>query len=320
MYSSMAMAPPQLLGVAGIIREALRIPCRNAKLMLSITLFMILSYCLLLLGNQFSINPLIFDLITKYFSLPTKDPRSPEYAEMLNSIQKDIKILVGIEVIFFAAICVVSVLKTMAIIYVSTMAYSGKQLSFKELFLTIRRTWKRPVITWLYVTLLCVGYVTLLVVVVGVFFVLAKGSLVLVALVVLLSILALLFYAYLAVVWILGLVVSVVEEGFCGVKALGKAEELIKGRRLQGYFLALLISLVSIPISTTLGHMMGDVHKTAAARLAIGLVGITLACILDIISIALYVVFYCECKKSHGEEVELQGDMGYSRVPTGSPC
>ncbi|CAL8990830.1 unnamed protein product [Prunus brigantina] len=42
--------------------------------------------------------------------------------------------------------------------------------------------------------------------------------------------LALVFQAYLAVVWNLELVVSVLEE-ICGIEALGKAEQLIKGSK-----------------------------------------------------------------------------------------
>ncbi|KAF8400420.1 hypothetical protein HHK36_013718 [Tetracentron sinense] len=51
------------------------------------------------------------------------------------------------------------------------------------------------------------------------------------------TVLAAMFYLYLVTVWVLSLVVSIVEEDCYGMKALGKARELIKGRKVPGFVL-----------------------------------------------------------------------------------
>ena len=48
-------------------------------------------------------------------------------------------------------------------------------------------------------------------------------------------ILAVVFLSYLSVVWDLAFVVSVLEEK-CGIDALGRAAELVKGLKLNGFF------------------------------------------------------------------------------------
>ena len=74
-----------------------------------------------------------------------------------------------------------------------------------------------------------------------------------------------LFLVHLSAVWMLGLVISVVEDNCNALMALGRAGELFKGRRLQGFTLMLLFSLLAISISLALSFMMGEMEQNTVA-------------------------------------------------------
>ena len=52
------------------------------------------------------------------------------------------------------------------------------------------------------------------------------------------------FISYLSVVWDLAFVVSVLEEK-CGIDAIGRAAELVKGFKLSGFFLNIVFGILS---------------------------------------------------------------------------
>ena len=110
-------------------------------------------------------------------------------------------------------------------------------------------------------------------------------------------------------------VISVIEENCYGIEALGKASELIKGKRLLGFALNFLFTLIMAPV----GHgftMIRNDQKWVSTHIVIGflLIGFTgLAMMLLYMS---FTVLYFQCKKIHGEEIELQGSLKYSKIPS----
>ncbi|XP_077217230.1 uncharacterized protein LOC143851638 [Tasmannia lanceolata] len=304
------------MGILGILREAFKIPFRNGKLALFLALLLLIPSYFLFLTNNFTVQPLTSKLTMKFLLLPKDVPGSPEYTELLAEIMRDVRILVG-EVTFFLIISkVVSIFSTVVTVYASAVIYAGNHLTISELFSRVRGTWKRPVITWLYVNLFSLGYLLILGVLIGFLLVIGKGgSVALIALGVILLLSALLCFFYLGVVWDLGVVVSVVEEGCYGLEALFKAGGLIKGRRLQGFVLFLISTLVPIVISQIFAIKETDVNNTKATQIVMGLVLVNITGLVSLYNHVVCTVFYYECKKSHGEEVEVQGVMGYSMVP-----
>ncbi|KAM7508391.1 hypothetical protein LguiA_018844 [Lonicera macranthoides] len=94
-----------------------------------------------------------------------------------------------------------------------------------------------------------------------------------------LSTLALILCLHFAVVWILGIVVSVMEEDCFGFEALGKAGRIVKGKRFDGFVLNLWWNLIMLILYE---------------------VGLKLN----------------KCKKNHGEEIGVRGNIEYSEIPT----
>ncbi|KAJ8617223.1 hypothetical protein MRB53_013409 [Persea americana] len=114
----------------------------------------------------------------------------------------------------------------------SAAIYSGKCLSLKDVFSRTVATWKSTVITCFYIVLVNIAYAFLVALLLGASVLITDGSM-LIACISLVGVSALLFYLYLEVAWLLGLGISIVEEACYGIKALEKANMLMKGRKLQ---------------------------------------------------------------------------------------
>jgi hypothetical protein len=98
-------------------------------------------------------------------------------------------------------------------------------------------------------------------------------------------------YIYLAMVWKVGVVVSVLEDG-ChgGLDALYRAGEVVKGRRAQGFLIALVLAL-------------GDaVHGFGGSgRRWRGAFACAAQLLLGLFAPMAYTVLYHECKRRHGD-------------------
>ncbi|XP_058113322.1 uncharacterized protein LOC131256448 [Magnolia sinica] len=304
------------MGVFGILRAGLKIPSKNGKIFLSVALLLLIQSSIIYLTSDFAIKPLIMDLAMRSLTLQNIDPQQPSYAKLIDGIKKDIGILAGEETIILVVSAIVSLFVAVATIYTSAMTYHGKDLTCSELFRRIRWTWKRPVITWLCITLFNLGFLLLIILLLGFLMLIAKGSIISTCLVIVLALLSLCFYVYFTLLFILGIVISVIEEGSYGMGALAKAAVLIKGRRWQGCILYVLFSLLGSAIYLVLNLAIQDIHLSNMSRLVIGIVLVNVLSLETILIYMVFTVFYFECKKSHGENVEIEGESEYSLVPT----
>ncbi|XP_058113320.1 uncharacterized protein LOC131256445 [Magnolia sinica] len=298
---SVAVDTPKMLDLIGILKESLKIPLKNMKLMVSIMLLVLI---------PFSLLALIHDLVAGPFLIEFEDQESDGGWNLSTSgVHKDIGILAGIESVFFIAFCVLTPFTMTATIYASSAIYTGKLLSLMDVFLKIIAIWKRPMITWLYILLITAGYAFLLVMV-FVAFTLITNSGTLIALIGLVGLSAMLFLVYLAAVWMLGLVISVVEEDCYGMKAIQKAVDLIKGRKLQGFGLMMLLALLITPIYVLFCLNTIEDEREPAARIVIGAIEMVLVCVLKLFTFIAYTVFYYDCKNSQGEEMDMEERRG----------
>ena len=120
-------------------------------------------------------------------------------------------------------------------------------------------------------------------------------------------------YFYLAVIWTLAIVVSVLEEK-CGIEALGKAGEIVKGLTLKGFLLKLLFRALYCVLLQLL-RMINNKQSTGT-NICASLVVVNSVCFVMMFSLIAFMVFYHECKKMHGEELvsEIQGGVEYTKT------
>lgn len=290
----------QPLGVPEILREALKIHRKNGRLMASIFLLLLAPSSILVWAHDRAVLPLVDDDSDDGEDFAGR--RAPGRLLLLESL-------------FFLAFGAVSLSAMALTVYASSMAYTGSCLiTLKDAVLRTLAAWKRPMKTCLCVAVITVAYASLLLMLLGGLSLVATGD-ALTASVVVLGSCAVLFYAFfLAVVWMLGFAVSVMEDDCCGMDALARAAKLIRGRRKDGFLLMLLMLLLGAPIYMLLYLNTREDDQGAPARVAVGVAATALACLLEIFTFMAFTVFYHECRRYHGEKVE--GGAGYGLLPT----
>ncbi|KAF5178992.1 transmembrane protein [Thalictrum thalictroides] len=289
--------------VMEILREVIGLPRRNKKIFFFIFLSTLIPYFLLIFATIYSLKTIITDLSMITISLVRMNPKSAEYVKQFTKMKEDSMFIILVEVMFFFLMSAVSLFSMVATIHVSAMSYLDRDLTLKDLFSKFKKNWFRPVITWFYFTLMSAGYFVVILPL-YVLLVLTKESFVVAAVGIVLALLVMSFLnIYLVIVWMLSLVISVLE-GCYGLQALGKGEQLMKGRRGVGFGLTF-ISVVLLGANFFLATISKH-HQTVTIRFLIMSVMLTLAILVKISSMMMYTIFYFDCKQCHGEHVEIE--------------
>ncbi|KAL5548967.1 hypothetical protein UlMin_004198 [Ulmus minor] len=308
-------SPKMLSGFMEILREAFKIFLTNGKLIPLITLVYLFLTSVLLFSNIFSIKPVLTDFVVK-FSILLLSPSSLDVSNSLMLPMKyDLRIFAATEWIFILANSFTSLLFVIATILSAAATYGGKELDLKGLVKIIGQTWKRPLITLFFTTLLDFGYVFFVSAFVLPFVLIFDRQRTMSFFSILVFILVAILYLYLAVVWTLALVVSVLEEK-SGVEALEKARELVKGTRLKGFLLKVLFGILYYVMLQLFGWMMISNQESLSLNLVLALVVVNFLCLVKTFSLIAYTVFYYKCKKMNEEEEFGKEDinMGYNKI------
>ncbi|XP_044464394.1 uncharacterized protein LOC123194950 [Mangifera indica] len=307
------MASHMVLGLVDILRDALKIFYRNGKLMASFTLFTLSLFSLLYLFNIFSMKPLLTKWITDQSLLLFTSPNTPEYANLLVAAHKDMRVFIGTEWILLLITSFMSFFFSTATIFASATTHNGKKFSLKDLFFTTAGSLKRPFLTLLYITLFGVGYIFLALFLLLPLMMSFQSTFAWKVLYVLLWVSAAAFYGYLAVVWTLALVVSVLEESY-GIEALEKAANIVKGMEMHGFLVNIAITILSFIVLE--GFRLVNFKDFGGVEVIIGLLILNSLWLVKMFGLMAYTVLYYQCKKTNGEEVELNGDLEYRKTPS----
>ncbi|XP_006845508.2 uncharacterized protein LOC18435400 [Amborella trichopoda] len=309
--STMADEKTEPLGILGILKEALKLPLKNKSLMVFVTIFTILPLSLLLLSHQLLLLPFAKVLLFHTTLLSRERENSKEALETMTQIRKDVRLIVAFEVAFLLLISIATIFSLATTIYTVATTYVGKHLTKKQLLSRVFATWMRPLLTWFFIFLLCVAFSVLLMLSLGVLS-LFVGPKAIVGYSIAVSLMVLGVLIYLVTVWALAMVVSIVEDDCYGFDALCKASALIKGKRMQGYFLTLVL--------VVLGGFIGSLFRIdergrkIGGQIAFSVILVIVSCLLKLYNYVAFTVFYFECKKWHGEAVMIE-ETGYTLVP-----
>ncbi|XP_031282907.1 uncharacterized protein LOC116141548 [Pistacia vera] len=279
--------------VTGILRDSIKIPAKNGKLIFQLMPLILCPFYLLVLLHDFTAGPLEAKVEDGY-----------ERGE-LN--QKDVGALVGVELLFMAAFLIIFLFEMMVtIFYASDLAYNtaGSSMKVMDLMLRIKSTWTKPLITWLYVSFLTIIYTVFVLITIRLISLIVwKG---------LAAILAIILYLYVAQIWGLGLVISAVERDCKGGTAVKRARKLLEGRKLEGFFIMLILFLLSVPIYILFYVTLTDDDDELGviAQIAFGFVATLLFCVVTFFSFVVFTLFYHECKQSYGEKLDMEMKSG----------
>ncbi|CAK9141223.1 unnamed protein product [Ilex paraguariensis] len=303
-----AMEFYEIFSFVGILRESIKLLPKNGKLMVFITTLALLLYTLFFFLNISSIKPLIFDLV----EITTRGGGANPVT-MMAHIKEDLGILLVVESIFLFASLVLSLFATTAVIFISALSYCNKTLSIKDLVLKVSKSWTRPFITGLYTILLGMGYLSVLMCTMFMISMFSNNPIASKAIVIVFGILGSILSLPLTTIIILALVISVIEENCYGIEALGKAGKLVNGQRVQCFILNFLFLAFSWILYLCLS--MGENEQLLSTQMIlVGLFRMHSLHLVYMLEFIAFTVLYFHCKKSHGEEIEMQWCTEYSKI------
>ncbi|XP_062194892.1 uncharacterized protein LOC133898279 [Phragmites australis] len=294
---SRAMDAPR--GAVAVLSEALCLASRSKEHMLPCLLLALIPSSLLLLGRHVSVYPLLLGFIAKLHSLGREYPVTPRFYDLLVRLKSDAGAISHVDVALVAASYLGHLASTAAIVDAASSACAGRHLPVQGLLLKLAASWKGPLVTGLYSTLLSVGYTALSVslIAVPVLNMFAAGgepsSRLAIVVAAGVAAAARLLYIYLTMVWAVGVVVSVLEDGCRGLEALHRAGEVVRGRRAQGFLIALVLTIGDA--------VVGFEGTSGGSRRWRDVFGCAVHLLLKTFAPMVYTVFYHECKRSHGD-------------------
>ncbi|KAF3325821.1 hypothetical protein FCM35_KLT08901 [Carex littledalei] len=286
--------------------QAVLLPSKNPKLFSNVFLIYILSHALLYIGFQLSITPLLSKMTELAKLLPTIDPSSPEFTELLNTFKAVTKKLLIIEIVYYVFLFVTSCFLSIITFYANSTTYLGEMLTLKELLNKVKSIIKGPVITHLFASLFTFIY---LIIFAAIIFIIGFVSSIYNINItsswffkIPLILLASLVLIYLSVILSMGVAVSVIEPNFYGISAISCATKLLKGRKMQVFLLILASSIASGIIYACNTILVMFASGSKAGSLVVGFVYQLLGQVVTLYSMMAITVLYYECKQSNGDE------------------
>ncbi|CAF1853107.1 uncharacterized protein LOC106421612 [Brassica napus] len=287
--------------VVGMLNESRKLFLKNKKLMFSVLVFSLLLNGLVYLFNILTITLEITNLTQHLKLLPTMDPSSAEYIALLMEVFADFGLFGVSSDIFGVVYFIINLLSVLVIVHASALTYNDENVNCKDFVVLSLKSWKGPLVTYFYICLFSLGYWLFFVTILFPLLLLSTASLISFAVVTcVLLVLFALFASYLAIVWYLSLVVSVLEETY-GIQALGEAVKIAKGMKPKLLLLNLFFGLL--------------IFGLAQIETLVSLVMSTFVVMFVLLT---YTVAFFQCKGHHGQDVESLRDAEYTTLPTTS--
>nr|GEY32160.1 dual specificity protein kinase [Tanacetum cinerariifolium] len=290
------------MNIFGIFRESFKTIKANRKLLLPVLVLVFLSFSQLDLTQTYLLEPVVKDFSLqlaknpKLFEDIVNHMHEAEYAPAIN----DLREVLLVKLIILTLSSITFLLFLVATVSSSSEAYTAKVLNRQELLLKIKKSWKKPISTSFYMIIIIMGLFFACSLSIGIVTIIAVDSWAYLFYGVLcVSVLVLWFYV--CALWIMSLVVSILEN-IGGLGAIGRARELMNGKKVQATKMMLLLSLtygVVHLMKTSL--LSGNLNKWS--RLAISIpFDNGMLCALRILSFVAFTVFYHECKERFDEK------------------
>ncbi|CAF2156984.1 unnamed protein product [Brassica napus] len=280
--------------------------------MFSVLVFPLFLNGLVYLFNVFAIKPEITNLIQESSLIPLMDPSTPEYLAHLMKVFQDFQQFVVSSYIFAAVSSVINLLSTLVVIvHASALTHKEENVKLKDFPTLTLKSWKGPLVTSFYIVLFSLGYWFLFFIVLFPLLLLSTKLDYLAAKSGALFVLFSVFESYLAIVWYLSLVISILEETY-GIQALGKAAKIVKGMKPKLFLLNLFFGLVSFGLVQIVRRV--DLNSSFAVILTIGLVLVSSVAAVRMFQLVTYTITYFQCKGLQGKDVESLRDVEYMKL------
>ncbi|KAM3214276.1 hypothetical protein ACQJBY_066631 [Aegilops geniculata] len=295
------------------LKEALVLPTRNPKLFAPILILMAAMAFLVPAVNVVLIQPLAAEMLRHATEMQTADPSSADYARLLQEIRQEARELVLIAVALAVVTLPLVFAKQILAFSAASTTYSGDRYSLAELLRWVTR-WgnlRGPLVTVGVVAALQLTFMALL----GVYLSAVMRHAGVLSVQGALFVLAFMAFMYFGVVAMVGVVVSVADEGCRGVRALLRAWRLMtRVSRREGALLAVVMVLLPTVVSPVYALALTYARKSMAVGLCLLFGYALLSAAVEVFYIAAATVYYYKAMES--KEVVVTFD-GYAKIPSG---
>ncbi|KAK4393772.1 hypothetical protein Sango_1848000 [Sesamum angolense] len=287
----------QLLGFYGILRESFTITFSNWKIFTQITILTIFPLCLLFLAHLQLSNFLFANIIHNEEPLDHSQHFSTDHA-----LLSEIIVFWLIKAVYLILFLALSLLSTSAVVCIVACGYTRKETTFADIVtVEVPHVWKRLAVTfaWSFIIVLSYNVVA--------FLVLLPSPLVSStgpspARAVFSGVVYVVGFVYISIIWHLATVVSVLEQE-CGVEAMMRSKELVRGKMVISGGVFLLLNSCFVLIQVGLERLVvEDVGGSYWGRIGCGIVGLLVLCGLTLLGLIVQTVVYFVCRSCHGED------------------
>lgn len=290
----MDLAPEdlQFLSIPDILRESTSIPKQSPKTFYLVTLTLIFPLSFAILAHSLFTHPLLNQL-----QGPATDPEQLHHKWTL---------LLLFQFFYLIFLFAFSLLSTAAVVFIVASLYTSKPVSFSNTLSAIPKVFKRLFITFLWVSLLMVGYnllfvgfLVLLIVAID-----TQNPILLLFSGLVVFVLFLVVHVYITALWHLASVVSVLEPVY-GFAAMKKSYELMKGKTGMAFVLVFgyltTCGLIGVVFGTVVVH---GGYYGIFVRIVVGGFLVGLLVIVNLVGLLLQSVFYYVCKSYHHQGID----------------
>ncbi|XP_054807867.1 uncharacterized protein LOC129310058 [Prosopis cineraria] len=295
-----------------ILRESHVILLKNRSLMASIAILMLVLHSFLVSCKFFFLRLLLKDFAMKETRLFFTSPDSSQYTNLVTAVTADVRLLAALGWFFVLALSMASLFQAATAVLATAIAHGKGNLSFRDLLSRVFKPCKRLIITWFYVSVFDLGYLVLVSMSIFTFTVNFASPYRPTTFVYVILIPVLAFLIFLAVVWSMSVVISVLEEK-SGLESIGKASQILKGLKGQGFLLNLVYGAIALMVH--IWWYLVTKKKGTYDSLFLALILVNVTCLIKMSHMMAFTVFYHICMFNHGEEVELQGSLEYTKLP-----
>lgn len=294
----------QFLGLCGIYMESCKIIFTWRKIFTRITLTLILPLSFIFLIHIEVSNLLASKLGATVVEMDEAQVGSPTYNKLTQLASKEWTAFLVFKAIYFTFLLIFSLLSTSAIVYTIACIYTGRNVEFRKVMSVVPRVWKRLMATFLSIFLGMICY-NMIAIVILIFWALSFGSTDLAVLVLLLLLgLYVVGFVYMTIVWQLACVVSVLEED-CGLKAMIKSRELIRGKIGVAVVIFFKLNTALVLIELAFRVLVVDGNSSGlVTRIGYGILCFLLLFLLFLFGLVVQTVLYFVCKSYHHENID----------------
>ncbi|KAF3440121.1 hypothetical protein FNV43_RR18399 [Rhamnella rubrinervis] len=314
------------LGVFGIYKESYKIITTWSKIFLQIALAFILPTYFIIFANIQISNTVFANAIlnqnatttTTTFNqttqLGTANGTAPlpynPYDKLFSSEYASFWLF---QAACFITGIIFSLFSTSAGIYTVARIHTGQEVTFKQVISVVPKVWKRLMVTFLCTFVVFAAYTTgamlvaMLIILIIVFIMFsnyASSNAGLITGLIIITVLYVVGFVYMALVWQLANVVSVLED-VRGFKAMKKSKELLKGNMWVAIIAPFMLGIVSLVVRFAFWKLvLNGWYLGTVDRVGYGIVCSMLLIVLSLFGSVMETVLYFVCKSYHNENVD----------------